>query len=161
MPMLLHSLPAADSGARADRMDAWSIRLPLSDWVLRVARGEGRRPALEVYSPDGFVDVSVPTEIGGGVLRGTRRGTRHGRVWALAWGQIPGPVQAGSTSSPTSPRMSRAGCPDVVFRRWRQERPVAPVQIHDRFWVAEVEGAFRSVVISSGPALVRARLATS
>ncbi|WP_026410869.1 hypothetical protein [Actinomadura oligospora] len=122
--------------------DPYELSLPLSGWLLRIARGTGRRPALEVYSRTGCEDVSAAAVIGAALLRGTRRGHGSGRPWSLAWGQVP----------------LDADTVHVVFRR-RQESVIArPVLLLGLFWVAEVDSGFRSVTVSAGPVRATARV---
>src|SRR4051812_50127255 len=59
--------------------------LPQSGWELRVGRGSGDRPALEVHTGDGLIDVAVAGGRGAGLVRGAVRG----REVSVAWGQLP------------------------------------------------------------------------
>lgn len=110
------------------------VRLPLSGWLLRVGRGSEGRPALEVHSGAGLIDVSVVSTLCVSLLRGGRSGERAGAHWTLAWGQLP----------------PGADVVEACFRGWRRSRSVQALTVADAFWVAEVEGRFRSVGCSAG-----------
>ncbi|MFB4300960.1 hypothetical protein [Actinomadura sp. NTSP31] len=137
--MLLNGKSVSDGAGDSDPHE---LSLPLSGWLLRIARGTGRRPALEVYSGAGFEDVSVAAVMGPALLRGARRGRRLGRPWSLAWGQIPLSTDA----------------VEVVFRRRQRSVPARPAVLLDRFWVAEVGLACRSVTVRAGQVQATARV---
>ena len=137
--MLLHGKSISDGAGDSDPHE---LSLPLSGWLLRSARGTGRRPALEVYSVSAFEDVSVAAVTGPALLRGARRGRRLGRSWSLAWGQIP----------------LSADAVEVVFRRRQQSMRARPTVLLDRFWVAEVGLACRSVTVRAGRVQATARV---
>ncbi|MFF2962494.1 hypothetical protein ACFVT1_26970 [Streptomyces sp. NPDC057963] len=63
------------------------------------------------------------------LLRDVWWGERNGRRWTLAWGKVPDNVQD----------------VHVAFRQSRRRRPVPPVIIAERFWVAETTGRCRHV----------------
>ncbi|KIZ15253.1 hypothetical protein SNA_27055 [Streptomyces natalensis ATCC 27448] len=110
------------------------LRLPLSGWLLRIARGSADRPALEVHSPAGLIDVSVVGTLSVSPLRGGRHSGRAARCWSLAWGQLP----------------PDADVVEVFFRGWRRSLSVQAYTVADAFWVAEVGDRFRSVTCSAG-----------
>ncbi|MEE4418111.1 MULTISPECIES: hypothetical protein [Streptomyces] len=110
------------------------IRLPLSGWLLRVGRGSEERPALEVHSGAGLIDVSVVSTLCVSPLRGGRYGGRAGAHWTLAWGQLP----------------PGADVVQACFGGWRRDRCVQALTVADAFWVAEVGGRFRSVRCAAG-----------
>ncbi len=118
------------------------VRLPLSGWLLRVGRGSEGRPALEVHSGAGLIDVSVVSTLCVSPLRGGRYGGRAGRDWTLAWGQLP----------------PGADVVETCFRGWRRSRSVQALTVADAFWVAEVGGRFRSVRCSAGAGRATARV---
>ncbi|MEU5211946.1 hypothetical protein [Streptomyces sp. NPDC020742] len=111
-----------------------ALRLPLSGWQLRLGRGSGGRPALEVHSGAGLIDVSVTGTLSVSALRGGRYGGRAGAWWSLAWGQLP----------------PGADVVEASFRGWRRDVRVQALTFADAFWVAEVGGRFRSVTCTSG-----------
>jgi hypothetical protein len=93
--------------------DSPDLSLPESGWDLHIGRGSraettGWRPALEVHTGDGLIDVAVAGGLDQTLLRGALRGRRSGRRqgrwgtargegrWALAWGHLP----AGPDSGP-------------------------------------------------------------
>ncbi|MEU6328872.1 hypothetical protein ABZ851_16605 [Streptomyces sp. NPDC047049] len=120
-----------------------ALRLPLSGWLLRLARGSEGRPALEVHSAAGLIDVSVVSTLCVSPVRGARRGGGPAAPWSLAWGQLP-------------PGADVVG---VSFRGWRSSRCVQAVTLADAYWVAEVDGRFRSVTCSAGASRVTTRVA--
>lgn len=118
------------------------LRLPLSGWMLRLARNPEGRPALEVHSGAGLMDVSVVSTLCFSPLRGGWNGGRPGARWSLAWGQLP----------------PGADVVEVCFRRWRRNWSVQALTVADAFWVAEVGDRFRSVTCTAGAALATARV---
>jgi len=101
--------------------------LPESGWELRIGRGSRDRPALEMYTRDGLVDVTVADGLNAALVRGAMRG-RH---WSLAWGQLP-----------------RGGGDVLVeFRSGGSARSTPAITVAGAFWVAEVPGRFRSVAV--------------
>ncbi|MCF3176355.1 hypothetical protein IPZ61_23925 [Streptomyces sioyaensis] len=110
------------------------LRLPLSGWLLRLARGSEGRPALEVHGPAGLIDVSVPSTLSVSPVRGGRHSGRSPRRWSLAWGQLP----------------PGADVVEVSFRGWRRGLSVQACTVADAFWVAEVGARFRSVTCTAG-----------
>lgn len=118
------------------------VRLPLSGWLLRVGRGSEGRPALEVHSGAGLIDVSVVSTLCVSPLRGGRYGGRAGTHWTLAWGQLP----------------PGADVVEACFGGWRRSRCVQALTVADAFWVAEVDGRFRSVRCSAGAGRATARV---
>ncbi|MGA5564948.1 hypothetical protein ACPCUV_27820 [Streptomyces platensis] len=118
------------------------LRLPLSGWLLRIARGSAGRPALEVHSAAGLLDVSVPSELSVSPLRGARHSGRAAARWSLAWGQLP----------------PGADLVEVDFWGWRRGVRVQAFTVAEGFWVAEADGRFRSVTCAAGAARVTKRL---
>lgn len=110
------------------------LRLPLSGWSLRIARGSEDRPALEVHSRAGLIDVSVMGALSVSPLRGGRHSGRSATRWSLAWGQLP----------------PGADIVEASFRGWRRTLCVQAYTVADAFWVAEVGDRFRSVTCSAG-----------
>lgn len=119
------------------------LRLPLSGWLLRIARGSAGRPALEVHSAAGLLDVSVPSTLSVSALRGARHSGPAAAPWSLAWGQLP----------------PGADLVEVDFRGWRRGVRVQAFTVAEGFWVAEAGGRFRSVTCSAGATRVTARVA--
>ncbi|MFG2286337.1 hypothetical protein ACGFOU_09790 [Streptomyces sp. NPDC048595] len=111
-----------------------ALRLPLSGWLLRLARGSEGRPALEVYNGAGLVDVSVVSTLCFSPLRGGRHSGRAATRWSLAWGQLP----------------PGADVVEASFRGWRSSLCVQARTLGDAFWVAEVGERFHSVTCSAG-----------
>jgi hypothetical protein len=102
--------------------------LPESGWELRVGRGSGDRPALEVHTGDGLIDVAVAGGPGAVLVRGAVRG----RQFSAAWGHLP-----------------PGGEVLVEFRAGNASRTVAAVTVAGTFWAAEVPGRFREVVVTT------------
>jgi hypothetical protein len=102
--------------------------LPQSGWELRVGRGSGDRPALEVHTGDGLIDVAVA----GGRSAVLVRGAVRGREFSVAWGQLPA-----------------GGEVLVEFRAGGSSRKVPAVTVAGAFWAAEVPGRFRQVVVTT------------
>jgi hypothetical protein len=102
--------------------------LPESGWELRVGRGSRDRPALEVHTGDGLIDVAVAGGKEAVVLRGAVRGRR----FSVAWGQLP-----------------PGGEVLVEFRAGNASRTVTAVTVAGAFWAAEVPGRFREVVVTT------------
>ena len=92
--------------------DSPDLFLPESGWDLHIGRGSraettGWRPALEVHTGDGLIDVAVAGGLDQTLLRGALRGRRAGRRqgrwgtgrtagrWALAWGHLPADSASG------------------------------------------------------------------
>jgi hypothetical protein len=124
------------------------LRLATSGWTVRVGRGSGDRPALEVYDGTLVVDVCVATTLSVPVLRGAWRSPRGAAPWALAWGRLP------------------ADAPGVTARftaggRNPAAREIAAVVIEGAYWVAETAGGWSRVTVHAGPVLVGARLRRS
>ncbi|RXS82189.1 hypothetical protein EST92_15060 [Streptomyces sp. TM32] len=116
-------------------IESGALRLPLSGWWLRIARGSEGRPALEVHSRAGLIDVSVLSTLSVSPLRGGRHSGRSAAThWSLAWGQLP----------------PDGDIVEADFRGWRRSRCVQAYTVADAFWVAEVGGRFRSVTCSAG-----------
>lgn len=113
-------------------------RLPYSHWSLQIGSGHDGLPTMKVYTRHNLLaDVSTSSPHGA-LLLGARRGIDEGRAWALAWGQIPGDGDE-VTVSFTSGLLSWW---KVTATTWT---------IAGTFWVAELSGTFRSVVVSAGP----------
>jgi hypothetical protein len=122
-----------------------AIRLPISDWTVRVARGADDRPALEVYEGSRMADVCVATPVSVSVLRGAWRNARGAVPWALAWGQLPP-----GTSTATA-RFSGTGRNPSI-------RPVPALIVEGAYWIAEAAGDFAGITVQAGPALISGRL---
>jgi hypothetical protein len=103
--------------------------MPASGWELRLGRGSDDRPALEVYTGDGLIDVAVAGGRGSALVRGAVRGPG----WSVVWGQLP---DGGDVS--------------VEFRAGHTSRTVRAVTVAGAFWAAETPGRFRSVVVTTG-----------
>jgi hypothetical protein len=102
--------------------------LPESGWELRVGRGSGNRPALEVHTGDGLIDVAVAGGRGAALVRGAVRGRR----FSVAWGQLP-----------------PGGEVLIEFRAGSTSRPAVAVIVAGAFWAAEAPGRFREVVVTT------------
>ena len=102
--------------------------LPQSGWTLRLGRGSGDRPALEVHTGDGLIDVAVAGGRGTALVRGAVRGRR----FSVAWGQLP-----------------PGGEVLVEFRAGSASAKVAAVTVAATFWAAEVPGPYREVVVTT------------
>ncbi|AJT61945.1 hypothetical protein [Streptomyces chattanoogensis] len=124
------------------RTEPGELRLPRSGWLLRIARGSAGRPALEVHSGAGLIDVSVMTTLSVSPLRGGRHSGRSATRWSVAWGQLP----------------PGADVVEATFRGWRHGLSVQALTVADAFWVAEVGDRFRSVTCAAGTTLVTARV---
>jgi hypothetical protein len=111
--------------------------LPASGWELRVGRGSRDRPALEVHTGDGLIDVAVPGGLDAALVRGALRAHR----WSLAWGELP-----------------PGGEVLVEFRTKRSVLRVPAVTIAGAFWAAEVPGRYRSVEVTTAVDRVSTRL---
>jgi hypothetical protein len=103
-------------------------QLPESGWELRVGRGSEDRPALEVHTGDGLIDVAVAGGRGAVLVRGAVRG----RQFSVAWGQLP-----------------PGGEVLVEFRAGGSSRMVPAVTVAGAFWAAEVPGRFREVIVTT------------
>jgi hypothetical protein len=112
--------------------DLPEVSLPASGWELRIGRGPRWRPALEVHTGDGLIDVAVAGGLDSGLLRGALRGRSGGQDWALAWGHL----TRGDRDAPT-----------VEFRNGRGVQHAAATVVAEAFWVAEVPGTYRSVTV--------------
>jgi hypothetical protein len=111
--------------------------LAASGWELRVGRGSRQRPALEVHTGDGLIDVAVAGGLDAALIRGAVRG----RDWSVAWGELPPGGE--------------------VLVEFHGRGPVAKttaVTIAGAFWVAEVPGRYRSVVVTTAVDRVFTRL---
>ncbi|WP_345467298.1 hypothetical protein [Actinoallomurus oryzae] len=102
--------------------------LPESGWELRLGRGSGDRPALEVHTGDGLIDVAVAGGPGAVLVRGAVRG----RGFSVAWGQLP-----------------PGGEVLVEFRAGGTSRRATAVTVAGAFWAAEAPGRFREVVVTT------------
>ncbi len=102
--------------------------LPESGWELRVGRGSGDRPALEVHTGDGLIDVAVAGGRGAVLVRGAVRG----REFSVAWGQLPA-----------------GGAGLVEVRAGGASRTVPAVTVAGAFWAAEVPARFREVIVTT------------
>jgi hypothetical protein len=111
------------------------LALPESGWELHVGRGSHLRPALEVHTGDGLIDIAVAGGLDTPLLRGAVRGRGPSR-WALAWGHLP----------------PGAGSVVVEFQGRHGPRLVPAAQIAGAFWAAEAPGDFRSVTATVTPA---------
>lgn len=127
--------------------DLPEVSLAVSGWELRVGRGSRWRPALEVHTGDGLIDVAVAGGLDSGLLRGALRGRRRdGRAWALAWGHL---ADGERTAPSVAFQTGRAG---------RDIRQATAQVIADSFWVAEMPGSYRSVTVSGESGSDSARL---
>lgn len=121
--------------------------LPLSGWLLRIGRGSRGRPALEIYTQDGLMDVVVAGVVDAALLRGAMYGRTDGRRWSLAWGHLPPGGQV------TVEFRGRARACDV-FRT----EPVVHRVIAGRFWVAEIPGFHSTAAVVDGEMAIAVRL---
>ena len=102
--------------------------------------GRPRRPALEIYAADTFVDVLVlPSDwpLSRRIVRGAYAATWAGQRCAAAWGILPAAGQGLL----------------VQFRRGRirsQACAAEPVAVGGVFWFAQAAGRFRHVLVSHG-----------
>ncbi|GGU93980.1 hypothetical protein GCM10010211_71260 [Streptomyces albospinus] len=100
--------------------------------VLHPALGINDRAALELFSGEDLLGVSVDHAFSGRLL-GARRGRHEGAVWAVAWGRL--------TADDSTPA--------VAFERhWLRRRslPVHAIQV-GALQTAQVVGAVRVSVI--------------
>ncbi|MCO6007615.1 hypothetical protein NE236_21800 [Actinoallomurus purpureus] len=111
--------------------------LSASGWELRVGRGSRHRPALEVHTGDGLIDVAVAAGLDASLVRGAVRGRR----WSVAWGELP-----------------PGGEVLVEFHAKGSIVKAPAVTIAGAFWVAEVPGRYRSVVVTTAVDRVSTRL---
>src|SRR3954471_17394757 len=105
-----------------------ATELPQSGLEVRLSRGSENRPALEVHTGDGLIDVAVAGGRGAALVRGAVRG----RDFSVAWGQLPA-----------------GGEVLVEFRTGGSSRTVTAVTVAGAFWAAEVPGRFRQVVVTT------------
>jgi hypothetical protein len=118
------------------------LPLPASGWTLHVGRGPLLRPALEVHTSHGLVDVAVAEGFAAPLVRGALRGRHLTRRWALAWGHLP------------------SGTTEVIveFRARQRSERVKATAIAGAFWVAEAPGRYRSATVATGRSATRVRL---
>jgi hypothetical protein len=110
-------------------------------WTVRVGRGPGSRPALEVYEAGALIDVMVATSLVGQIVRGARGAVVNGRHRAVAWGRFPDDGRKVAVAF--SPGRGLGGMLKVG-------RPVLPVETTDiasLFWVAAAAGRFSRVTV--------------
>ncbi|GAA2093728.1 hypothetical protein [Actinomadura alba] len=119
-----------------------NLSLPESGWELHIGRGPLLRPALEVHTFHGLVDVAVAGGFDEPLVRGALRGRHMTRRWALAWGHLP------------------SGAADVIvdFRARRGSMRVTATRVAGAFWVAEAPGSFHSAIVAAGRSTMRVRL---
>lgn len=120
-----------------------AMPLPESGWELRLGRGSRDRPALEVHTGDGLLDVAVAGGFDAALLRGAVRG----RAWSVAWGQLP----------PGREVLVEFRTGRSLFRR-RQRRRASVVTVAGSFWAAETPGRFRSVLVTTAAGRVAYRV---
>lgn len=120
-----------------------AIPLPESGWELRLGRGSRDRPALEVHTTDGLIDVAVA----GGFDAALVRGAVRGRGWSVAWGQLP----------PGREVLVEFRTGRSLFRRRQRHRATA-ITVAGSFWVAEVPGRFRSALVTTATGRVAYRV---
>ncbi|MBC6462042.1 hypothetical protein [Actinomadura sp. HBU206391] len=118
------------------------LSLPASGWDLHVGRGPHLRPALEVHTSHGLVDIAVAGGFETPLVRGALRGRRMTHRWALAWGHLP------------------SGTEEVVveFHARRGSEHVTATLVAGAFWVAEAPGSFRAITVAAMPALSAERV---
>lgn len=141
--MLLRSNSPDDSFTSTGSRE---VLLPLSGWSLRIDHSSGRLPSVAVHDSDGnCVDAMTPSLLAPTLLRDAWSGEHHGRPWTLAWGK--GHVDMADFH--------------VVFHLARHVRPVRPLIVADRFWVAETEDRYKHVTVFTDgpPCRLRARAA--
>ena len=139
--------PALEPAGRT--ADPARLPVPGPPWSLRLARGSGSRPALEIYEDGTLLDVIVPSPLAPRLLRGARRSVRGGRRRSLAWGRLPadGPGPDGAVT--------------VLFSRGRLRRgsyAALVTGIGTWFWVAVADGWFDRVSVAFGHAVDGGRL---
>jgi hypothetical protein len=118
------------------------LSLPESGWDLHVGRGTHLRPALEIHTLHGVIDIAVAGGFDTPLVRGALRGRNLARRWALAWGHLP-PGTAAVV---------------VEFRARRGSKHVTATSVAGAFWVAEAPGSFRSVAVAAEPTRSTARI---
>ena len=110
---------------------------PGSPWSVRVGRGMGGRPALEVYAAGSLVNVVVAPSRGCQLVRGACSAIVAGQSRAIAWGCLP---VAGSP----------APCVEFICGRFRPRRqPASAVSVASWFWLAAADGRFTRVAAAS------------
>ena len=110
---------------------------PGSPWSVRVGRGTGGRPALEVYAAGSLVDVVVAPSRGCQLVRGACSAIVAGQARAIAWGCLP---VAGSP----------APCVEFICGRFRPRlQPGNAVSVASWFWLAAADGRFTRVTAAS------------
>jgi hypothetical protein len=115
----------------SSELESAGTPLPESGWELRIARGargSEDRPALEVHTGDGLIDVAVA----GGRDEALVRGAVRGRRWSVAWGELP-----------------PGGEVLVEFRTGGSRRKASAITVAGAFWVAEVAERFREVTVTT------------
>lgn len=121
---------------------------PGAPWSVRLARGPGSRPALEIYESETIVDIVVVTWLPGPVLRGARRAVSGGRASALAWGRLP------ADGTGIALRFSRGS-----LRSTRGPAVSAEViEIAGSFWLATADGRFDAVTVTQRDGIRRHRI---
>ncbi|HUN35607.1 MAG TPA: hypothetical protein VMU95_26715 [Trebonia sp.] len=113
------------------------LYLPGTPWSLRLAGGSGGRPALEVYAAGSLVDVMVPSARASQLLHGACRAVVGRQARAMAWGCLPA---------------ARSELPSVEFIHGRIRRRVQPAVVEavvGWFWLADVDGRFSQVTVTS------------
>jgi hypothetical protein len=111
------------------------LYLPGTPWSLRLANG--RRPALEVYAAGSLIDVMVASSRASRLLHGACRAAAGRQASTMAWGCLPAP---------------RDELPSVEFIRGRIRRRAQPAEAESVvgwFWLAEADGRFSEVVVTS------------
>ncbi len=121
--------------------------LPESGWELRLGRGSRDRPALEVHTGDGLIDIVVAGGLDAALLRGAVRGTAGGRAWSAAWGRLP----------PGEEVLVEFRSGRLPFRR-RRTRRVPAITLAGSFWAAEAPGRYRSVLVTTATGRVAFRV---
>jgi hypothetical protein len=112
------------------------LYLPGTPWSMRLARGSGSRPALEVYAAGSLIDVMVTTSLASQLLRGACAAVVAGQARAIAWGCLP------AWGEP----------PSVEFLRGRIRRRAqleGAESVAGWFWFADTDGRFSRVVAAS------------
>ena len=113
------------------------LYLPGTPWSMRLGRGSGDRPALEVYAAGALIDVMVASSRASQLLRGGCAAVVAGQARAVAWGCLPATWDE---------------LPLVEFHRGRIRRRVQQEEtesVAGWFWFADSGGRFSRVVVTS------------
>jgi hypothetical protein len=113
------------------------LYLPGTPWSMRLGRGSGGRPALEVYAAGSLIDVMVGSSRASRLLRGACTAVVAGQARAIAWGCL---------------QTAQDELVSVEFLRGRirpRAQPEEAETVAGWFWFADAGGRFRRVVVTS------------